>query len=231
MTLAQPTPPDSPGASPVYTPAAAPATGAGSLFVVMAPSGTGKTTLVRALLQARPGMELSVSYTTRAPRDGERNGVDYHFVDRPEFERRRDAGEFVEWAEVHGNLYGTSRNWLAQRMAQGHDIVLEIDCQGARQVAVLFPDAITIFIAPPSVQALRERLEGRGKDSAEVIERRIRAAHDELKQAHRFQYVIINQDFATALAQLASIVDAAGLRFAKQQARAPALFARLFASA
>ncbi len=228
MTLLQPMPQPLSSAVRPRAPAATP--GAGSLFIVVAPSGAGKTTLVRALLDARPGMELSVSFTTRAPREGEQHGVDYHFIDRPEFEQRRSAGEFVEWAEVHDNLYGTSRDWLMQRMAEGHDIVLEIDCQGARQVAALFPDAITVFIAPPSMRVLRERLERRGKDSAEVIERRMQAARDELMQAHRFQYVIINQDFAAALGQLASIVDAAGLRFGKQRARAPALFAQLFAA-
>ena len=203
----------------------------GSLFVVAAPSGAGKTSLVRALLADAPLMQLSVSFTTRAPRPGEVDGRDYFFVDQPEFERRREAGEFLEWAEVHGNLYATSRTWIEGRIDAGVDIVLEIDWQGATQVQRLFPDAIGVFIVPPSIGVLRERLTQRGQDSTEVIEQRVAAAQAELRQAHRFQYVIINQDFATALAQLASIVDAAGLRFAKQQARAPALFARLFASA
>jgi len=205
--------------------------GAGSLFVIVAPSGAGKTSLVRAMMQERPAVELSVSFTTRAARPGELHGRDYWFVDRADFEQRRAAGEFLEWAEVHGNLYGTSRNWIAQRIAAGHDIVLEIDWQGAVQVQRLFPDTVGVFIAPPSLDALRERMQRRGQDTAEVIEQRMAAARSELAQAGRFQYVIINQEFATALRQLISIVDSAGLRFERQRAREPELFDRLFASA
>ena len=197
---------------------------AGCLFIVVAPSGAGKTSLVRALLGQRPGVELSISYTTRAPRPGELHGVDYLFIDRPEFERMRDAGEFLEHAEVHGNGYGTSRKWIEGRMTEGADILLEIDCQGAHQVLRLFPDAVGVFIAPPSIAELRERLMRRGQDSPEVIERRMIAARDELRQAGDFEYVIINQDFATALQQLLAIVDVARLRFAKQRARHPELF-------
>ncbi len=200
---------------------------AGSLFVVTAPSGAGKTSLLRALLADAPLMQLSVSFTTRAPRPGEIDGRDYFFVDRPEFERRREAGEFLEWAEVHGNLYATSRTWIEGRIEAGVDIVLEIDWQGATQVQRLFPDAIGVFIVPPSIGVLRERLTQRGQDSVEVIEQRVAAAQAELRQAHRFQYVIINQDFASALADLRTIVQAARLRFAKQQARHPATFAAL----
>ncbi len=199
----------------------------GSLFVVAAPSGAGKTSLVRALLEEAPLVQLSVSYTTRPPRPGEVDGRDYFFVDRAGFERRRDAGEFLEWAEVHGNLYATSRPWIEDRIAAGVDIVLEIDWQGAVQVQRLFADAVGVFIVPPSTAALRERLTRRGQDSPEVIERRVAAAQAELKQAHRFQYVIINQDFATALGDLRTIVAAARLRFPKQQARHPATFAAL----
>ncbi len=200
---------------------------AGSLFVVAAPSGAGKTSLVRALLTDRPLLQLSVSFTTRAPRAGEVNGRDYHFVDRSDFEARREAGEFLEWAEVHGNLYATSRRWIEERICAGVDIVLEIDWQGAVQVQQLFSDAVGIFIVPPSIDALRERLEQRGQDSAEVIERRVAAARAELKQAHRFQYVIINQDFATALAELRTLVEAARLRLSRQRARHPVTFRAL----
>jgi len=199
----------------------------GSLFVVAAPSGAGKTTLVHALLADAPLMQLSVSFTTRPPRAGEVDGRDYLFVDAAEFERRRDAGEFLEWAEVHGNLYATSRLWIEDRIAAGVDIVLEIDWQGAVQVQRLYPDAVGVFIVPPSIGVLRERLTQRGQDDAVVIERRVAAAEAELKQAHRFQYVIINQDFASALRELRTIVDAARLRFSKQQARHPATFAAL----
>jgi len=201
---------------------------AGSLFVVAAPSGAGKTSLVAAMLRERPGVELSVSATTRAPRPGEREGVDYVFIDAAEFERRREAGEFLEWARVHGNCYGTSRAWIESRMAAGADIVLEIDWQGAAQVKRLFPEAIGVFIAPPSIEELRARLERRGQDAPDVIERRVAAAKSELAQAGRFEYVIINQDFGEALAQLLSIVDSARLRFGKQRARHPQVFERLF---
>lgn len=201
---------------------------AGSLFVIVAPSGAGKTSLVRAMMDERPGVELSISFTTRAPRPGELHGRDYWFVERAEFERRRADGEFLEWAEVHGNFYGTSRTWISQRIGAGHDIVLEIDWQGAAQVQRLFPDAVGIFIAPPSLEALRERMQRRGQDAPEVIERRMAAARGELAQASRFQYVIINQDFATALRHLISIVESAGLRFDSQRARQPELFERLF---
>lgn len=204
-----------------------PSESAGSLFVVAAPSGAGKTSLVRALLADRPLLQLSVSFTTRAPRAGEVNGHDYHFVSHAEFERRREASEFLEWAEVHGNLYATSRRWIEERIRAGVDIVLEIDWQGAVQVQQLFADAVGVFIVPPSIDALRERLEQRGQDSAEVIERRVAAARAELKQAHRFQYVIINQDFATALAELRTLVEAARLRLSRQRARHPATFRAL----
>ncbi|MCL4185500.1 MAG: guanylate kinase [Burkholderiaceae bacterium] len=200
---------------------------AGSLFVVSAPSGAGKTSLVRALLADAPLIQLSVSYTTRPPRAGEVHGRDYMFVDAADFERRRAAGEFLEWAEVHGNLYATSRTWIEDHVAAGVDIVLEIDWQGAAQVQRLYPDAIGVFIVPPSIDVLRERLAQRGQDSTEVIERRVAAAEAELKQAHRFQYVIINQEFASALGDLRTIVEAARLRYSKQQARHPALFGGL----
>ena len=205
----------------------APVAGSGSVFLIVAPSGAGKTSLVKAMLQRRPQMELSVSFTTRAPRPGEQPGVDYHFVSHDEFLRRRDNGEFLEWAQVHDNFYATSRDWIARRVVAGRDIVLEIDWQGASQVQRLMPAVIGIFIAPPSVDELRARLLHRAQDAPAVIERRVAAAQSELSQAHRFQYVIINQDFDVALGQLLSIVDGAALRFAQQQARHPALFRNL----
>ncbi len=203
------------------------AANAGSLFVVAAPSGAGKTSLVRAVLEDDPLTQLSVSFTTRAPRPGEVDGRDYVFVERAEFERRRAAGEFLEWAEVHGNLYATSRAWIEQRIASGLDIILEIDWQGAVQVGKLYPEAVGIFIVPPSIEALRERLLQRGQDSAAVIEARVAAARAELQQAHRFQYVIINQDFASALGELRAVMKAARLRYAQQRARHPSVFAGL----
>lgn len=199
----------------------------GSLLIVVAPSGAGKTSLVRALLAARSGIRLSVSFTTRAPRPGEQDGVDYFFTSADEFAARRDRGEFLEWAHVHGNLYGTSRAWIEEQIARGVDIVLEIDWQGARQIRRIFPQALSIFIAPPSLAVLRERLTQRGQDSPDVIERRMATARSELQHAGECQYVIINQDFATASQSLIGIADAARCRFKQQQRRLPALFAEL----
>lgn len=220
--------PDAPADAPAGAATQLPAAGSGSVFLIVAPSGAGKTSLVKAMLAQRPQMELSVSFTTRAPRPGETDGIDYHFVSRDTFLRRRDNGEFLEWAQVHDNFYATSRDWIAQRVAAGRDIVLEIDWQGAAQVKRLFPDAIGVFIAPPSIEELRARLQRRGQDAPDVIERRVAAAKSELAQAGRFEYVIINQDFGAALAQLLSIVDSARLRFGKQRARHPQVFERLF---
>lgn len=199
----------------------------GSLLIVAAPSGAGKTTLVRGLLEQDGGVELSVSYTTRAPREGERDGVAYHFVDVPRFEALRDSGEFIEWAHVHGNYYGTSRSWLAGRLAAGRDVVLEIDWQGARQVRALFPEAVGIFILPPSMHVLEQRLSGRGLDSMEVVERRLAAAQDEMSHVGEFDFVIINKDLACAQADLIAAVRSARLRLRCQRARHPEVFESL----
>lgn len=199
----------------------------GSLLIVVAPSGAGKTSLVRHLLGARDGLRLSVSFTTRAPRAGERDEVDYRFVSSTDFEARRARGEFLEWASVHGNHYATSRQWIAEQIAAGTDIVLEIDWQGAAQVRRLFPDAVSVFVAPPSLEVLRERLTARGQDAPEVIERRLQAARSELAHAGECQYVIINQDFAAAAQALVGIVDAARCRVHQQHRRHPRLFAEL----
>jgi guanylate kinase len=205
-------------------PSAAASRSLGCVFIVVAPSGAGKTSLVRALLAQRPGVQLSISFTTRAPRPGEEHGVDYFFVSVQDFDAMREAGDLLEWAQVHGNYYGTSRQWIESRTQVGADILLEIDYQGAAQVRKMFPDAVGVFIAPPSIAELRERLVKRGQDSAAVIARRLSAAEHELKQANQFEYVIINQDFASALGQLLAIVDAARLRFAKQRIRNADLF-------
>jgi len=200
---------------------------AGTILIVVAPSGAGKTSLVRALMEARNQIRHSVSFTTRAPRLGERNGEDYCFISEAEFRERRIAGEFLEWAEVHGNLYGTSRRWIDEQTAAGADIVLEIDWQGARQVRSLYPDAVSIFIAPPSLAILELRLQARGKDSPEVIERRLATARNELQHAAEFQYIIVNQEFTEACQQLLCIADAARCRFRQQAALQPGLFAAL----
>ena len=172
-------------------------------------------------------MQRSISCTTRPARLGERDGVDYFFIDRDTFLARRQAGDFLEWAEVHGNLYGTSRVWIDGQIAKGNDIVLEIDWQGARQVASIYPEAVSIFIAPPSFEVLKQRLENRGKDSAEVIERRLAAARSELEHASDFQYIIINQEFREASRQLVCIADVARCRFGQQAANHAALFESL----
>ena len=199
----------------------------GSLLIVVAPSGAGKTSLVRHLLGARTGIRLSVSCTTRAPRPGEQDGIDYVFVTQAEFERKKDAGEFLEWAQVHGNFYGTSRPWIEAQMQAGEDIILEIDWQGAAQIRRLIPESVSVFIAPPSLATLRERLVARGQDSPEVIERRIEAARTELEHAAECQYVIINQDFASAAQALCGVLDASRCRFAQQASRHAALFESL----
>ena len=203
---------------------------AGCLFVISAPSGAGKTTLTRMLLAADPAIKLSISHTTRSPRPGEQDGREYHFVDVPTFEAMRDAGDFLEWAQVHGNYYGTSRRWIATQRLQGCDVLLEIDWQGAQQVRKVFSDPVGIFILPPSVEALRERLIGRGQDSEEVIARRVAAARAEMIHVSEFDYVIINKDLARALADLQTVVGAARLSCAAQQARQSALFSDLLAA-
>ena len=174
----------------------------GHLYIVAAPSGAGKTTLVRMLLENDPLIRLSISTTTRSPRPGEVDGREYCFVDVPTFLERVNQGEFLEWAEVHGNYYGTSKRWIEAEMQDGRDVLLEIDWQGAQQVRKVFRDAIGIFILPPSMEALKARLSGRGTDSAETIARRIAAAQDEMRHADEFDYVIINDDLQQALDNL-----------------------------
>jgi guanylate kinase len=196
----------------------------GSIFVIAAPSGAGKTSLVKALLAEQPQIKVSVSTTTRNMRPGETNGIDYVFVSESEFLAKRDAGEFLEWAKVHGNFYATSKKWIADEIAKGIDIILEIDWQGAQQIKRLFPLAVGIFIAPPSMQSLKERLEARGQDSDEVIEGRLAAAQSEINHAHEFEYVIINQDFSDALRDVTQIVAASRLRFRQQAHQFPLLF-------
>ena len=200
---------------------------AGNLFMVVAPSGAGKSTLVNALLAREANIQLSVSFTTRAPRAGEQSGREYRFVDVDEFMRRRAAGEFIESAEVHGNYYSTSRMWIDERVRAGTDVLLEIDWQGARQVKAQFAHAVGIFILPPSIDALEARLKKRGQDSPAVIVRRLLAAGSEIAHAPEFDYVIINEDFDLALSQLVAIVTATRLRYTTQAVRHHALFTQL----
>jgi len=178
----------------------------GSLFVITAPSGAGKTSLINALLKDDPRLSLSISYTTRAPRPGEENGREYHFVDDATFRAMEARGEFLESAEVHGHRYGTSRKAIADILARGDDLVLEIDWQGARQVRALYPDCVGIFIHPPSFEELERRMRSRGQDAEAVIRRRIDNAREELSHAGEFKYAIINKDFDAAKAALAEII-------------------------
>ncbi len=196
----------------------------GVLYVVSAPSGAGKTSLVKALLKADPAIRLSISYTTRAPRPGETDGRDYHFVSRERFEVMLAEDEFLEHAEVYGNFYGTSKGSISRDLNAGHDLLLEIDWQGAEQVKQHFPRSASIFILPPSFSALRTRLAGRGQDSDEVIERRLAAAAHDVAHAEAFDYIIVNDDFDHALLDLVAITRSIRLEAARQLCRHAALF-------
>ncbi len=179
---------------------------AGKLFVITAPSGAGKSSLIKALLADDPALKLSISYTTRAPRPGEQDGREYHFVDDATFLAMRGRGEFLESAEVHGNRYGTSKQVILEALERGEDLVLELDWQGARQVRALYPDAVGIFILPPSFDDLERRMRTRAQDSDAVIRRRLENAREELRHQHEFKYAIINKDFDTARQQLGTII-------------------------
>lgn len=199
----------------------------GNLFVVAAPSGAGKSSLVKALLELDSRLAVSISHTTRAPRGQEQHGREYCFIDKAEFQRMVQAQEFLEWAEVHGNRYGTSWKAVESRIASGEDIVLEIDWQGALQIKQLFPNAILIFILPPSWDELRQRLQRRGEDGADVIDQRMNNARHEVAQAHHFDFVVINALFETALFDLKTIVHAQRLKYAAQLRSKSSVFAAL----
>ncbi|MBF8778557.1 guanylate kinase [Pseudomonas fulva] len=201
----------------------------GTLYIVSAPSGAGKTSLVKALTDADPSIRVSVSHTTRSMRPGEQHGVNYHFVEREAFQALIAEGDFLEHAEVFGNFYGTSRSALQQTLDQGHDLILEIDWQGAQQVRKLMPQARSIFILPPSRQALRQRLDNRGQDSDEIIDGRMREAVSEMAHYHEYDYIIINDEFAVALEDLKAIFRANRLQSKSQQQRYTALLEQLLA--
>ncbi len=188
----------------------------GTIFVVAAASGTGKTTLVGRLLAQDPNIKLSVSHTTRPPRTGEVHGQHYFFVEKSHFEASIQEKAFLEYAQVYDNYYGTSFEWINQTLAAGHDVLLEIDVQGAAQVRQLLPEAVGIFILPPSIEILAQRLNGRGTDTAEVIAKRMNNARHEIEQAQHFDYVVINNDLEDATADLVSIVRAQRLTQKKQ---------------
>ncbi len=199
----------------------------GNLFVVAAPSGAGKSSLVKALLELDSHLAVSISHTTRRPRGQEQQGREYHFIEEAEFHAKIAAGDFFEWAEVHGNLYGTSRAAIESRIAGGQDVVLEIDWQGALQIKQIFPHAVLIFILPPSWEELRQRLLRRGEDGDEVIEKRMANARDEVAQAKHFDFVIINALFETALFDLKTVVHSQRLKYAAQRRNKSQVFAAL----
>lgn len=199
----------------------------GNLFVIAAPSGAGKSTLVKALLAHDPQLMVSISHTTRAPRGQEQDGREYHFIDAASFRAKIEAGDFFEWAEVHGNLYGTSREAVEARVSEGQDVVLEIDWQGALQIKRLFPNAVLIFVLPPSWEELSERLNRRGEDQPEVIAQRLVNARVEVAKARYFDFVIINGLFETALSDLKVVVHSQRLKYVSQQRSRSAVFAAL----
>ncbi|MBS0215935.1 MAG: guanylate kinase [Proteobacteria bacterium] len=199
----------------------------GTLYMVAAPSGAGKSSLVNAVLARDPALSLSISFTSRGPRPGERHAEHYHFVDDAEFQRMIDAGDFFEYARVHGDWKGTARQSVEPQLATGRDVLLEIDWQGARQVRQKVPDAVSIFILPPSRQALEDRMRRRAQDSEETITRRLAAAQEEMSHYAEFDYVIVNEDFAAATEDLASVITASRLRREAQVARHARLLTQL----
>ena len=202
----------------------------GTLYVISAPSGAGKTSLVGEMINADSRLGVSVSHTTRPMRQGEQDGINYHFVSREQFEAMILRDEFLEHANVFGNYYGTSQVWVEQTLQTGRDVILEIDWQGAAQVRRLLPDCVSIFIVPPSAAVLRARLTGRGTDAAEVVERRLNEAAEECRHALEFDYLVVNDDFGVALDQLLCIVQSQRLRMESQEKRHASLLAELMAS-
>ena len=199
----------------------------GNLFVVAAPSGAGKSSLVKALLQIDSHLVVSISHTTREARGQEQAGREYHFIDLNTFKSKIAAGDFFEWAEVHGHLYGTSRAAIEERMAGGQDVVLEIDWQGALQIKKLFPNAVLVFVLPPSWEELAQRLNRRGEDSPDVIAKRLSNARVEVAQAQHFDFVIINALFESAVFDLKTVVHSQRLKYVAQLRSKPAVFSAL----
>jgi guanylate kinase len=199
----------------------------GNLFILSAPSGTGKTSLIEALSQTDIDLSLSVSYTSRSMRLGEVEGRDYYFVERKIFEQMLEHGEFLESAEVYGNLYGTSQKWINKAIDSGQDILLEIDTQGAQQVRRFFSNAVSIFVLPPSIKVLETRLRNRNQDCEEAIARRMAAARQEISHVREYDYVIINENLDNALRELVCVVQAERLRMAVQLVRHHDLVMRL----
>ena len=199
----------------------------GTLFVISAPSGAGKTSLVSEMLRQDSRLGVSVSHTTRPMREGEQDGVNYHFVSRDEFEAMIARGDFLEHADVFGNYYGTSQVWVRETLATGQDVILEIDWQGAKQVRRLIPECVSVFIVPPSAEVLRQRLVGRGTDAPDVVERRLAEAEEECRHAVEFDYLVVNDDFSVALADLLAIARSHRLKMGVQQVRHASLLSGL----
>lgn len=199
----------------------------GNLFIVWAPSGAGKSSLIAALLEKDSNVRQSVSFTTRAPREGEVEGKHYHFVSRDAFEKMIASGDFLEHAEVYGNFYGTSKKWIDHARLNGFDVVMAIDWQGAQQIHKIFPDIVGVFILPPSMEVLRQRLTARGQDSAEVIERRLASAHEDMSHLSEFDYVIINNGFADAVSDLLAIFRSQRLKRDTQFKRSSDIISKL----
>lgn len=202
---------------------------AGNLFIISAPSGAGKSSLIQALLKRHSDMQVSVSHTTRAPRPGEQNGVHYHFISVEQFKALIAQNEFLEWAEVFGNYYGTSKSTIRDSLSRGIDVFLDIDWQGARQIRQQAPSAKGIFILPPSLAELEQRLNNRGQDSTEVIAKRMAQAHNEMSHASEYEYLIINDNFDSALTEFERIVLAQRNGYGSQSARHHALLTQLLA--
>ncbi|MGK0403687.1 MAG: guanylate kinase [Alcanivorax borkumensis] len=201
----------------------------GTLYIISAPSGAGKTSLVAALVDKLAQVRISISHTTRAMRPGEKDGVNYHFTDRDCFVRQVEQGRFLEHAQVFGNLYGTSADWVAQTLRTGDDVILEIDWQGATQIRKQLPDSVSIFILPPSLEALAGRLRGRETDDERVIQQRLDGAQEEMSHYGEFDYLVVNDDFQRALYELEAIVEARRLVTARQAARQAATLQNLLA--
>ena len=183
----------------------------GHLFIISGPSGTGKSTIAKATLQKRPQLGYSVSFTTRPPRVDEKDGVDYYFIDEDAFRRKIDANELAEWAEVHGHLYGTSARYIEETLASGRDILLDIDVEGTKRLSARYPEAISVFITPPTMKELEKRLNRRGTDSAEVVAQRLKNAQAEMSQLHCYDHVIVNDDLDEALRDLETIIEKVSL--------------------
>jgi guanylate kinase len=179
----------------------------GQLFIISGPSGTGKSTIVRAILKRRPQLGYSISFTTRPSRVGEQGGVDYHFISEDTFRKKIGAEELAEWAEVHGHLYGTPAKYIEEALTGGQDVLLDIDVEGARKLSAKYPEAISVFIAPPTIKELEKRLNQRGTDSPAVMARRLKSAEAEMAQAHCYDHVIVNDDLGKALVKLETIID------------------------